>query len=288
LWKRDRAFTLIELLVVIAIIAILIGLLLPAVQKVREAAARAQSQNNLKQMTLALHNMNDAQQKIATCCGNFPASNYQWTQPSTHGTLYYFMLPYMEQQNVFNSIAGYSWYAQNAPQPQVVKSFLGPADPTMSANGVDQAWGNRGAISYAANYNVFLCGDWGQGQGGYARIPATMSDGTSNTLSIGEKFNQCQGYSYVWAEDGQTGNGWTPWTYWSNGNAPQAGGSGFTMPQIGINPTICNNYTFNTSSAALTVAMMDGSVRSVSNGVSASTWYAVLMPSDGYTLGPDW
>jgi hypothetical protein len=197
------------------------------------------------------------------------------------------MLPYMEQQAIFNAIQYRSWIAQNAPQPQVVKSFLGPSDPTLSANGVDQTWGNRGAISYAANYNVFQTGDWGP-QGGYARIPATIPDGTSNTLSIGEKFTLCQGYAYVWAEDGQVGNGWSPWTYWQNGGPPQTGGSGFTPPQIGILPPNCNNYTFNTSAAALTVAMMDGSVRSIGNGITPSTWYCVLMPNDGYTIGPDW
>src|SRR5437867_11076325 len=92
-----RAFTLIELLVVIAIIAILIALLVPAVQKVREAAARAQCENNLKQIALACHNLNDTYKKLPPALGAFPAGS------ANKGTVFYYLLPYIEQDTLFKN-----------------------------------------------------------------------------------------------------------------------------------------------------------------------------------------
>src|SRR5207245_1608635 len=154
--RRRPGFTLIELLVVIAIIAILIGLLLPAVQKVREAAARTQSANNLKQMGLATHSANDTYGRIPPVMGSYPqgANGIPWggQTPAHFGTGFYFLLPFMEQDNVFKAASGNS-YVSNA----VIKTFQGPGDPTLPANG--KTWSDRGATSYRMNWHVYR-GGW--------------------------------------------------------------------------------------------------------------------------------
>src|SRR6476660_8018691 len=113
--RQRRAFTLIELLVVIAVISILIALLLPAVQKVREAANRTQCVNNLKQMGLAAHNYHDANRVFppGLDCGDDDAINANWT-------VFAYLLPYIEQQSLGNALdmQNNDWNDNNGNNPQ--------------------------------------------------------------------------------------------------------------------------------------------------------------------------
>src|SRR5207249_3086628 len=130
---KRRGFTLIELLVVIAIIAILIALLVPAVQKVREAAARTQTNNNLKQLSLATHSCNDVFRKLPPGQGTFGEA--QGSAFVTF-TVHMHLMPYIEQDNLYKEWLN-GTLTTSAPGGFVVPPFLAPQDITQTNSGTN-------------------------------------------------------------------------------------------------------------------------------------------------------
>ncbi|HEX5272510.1 MAG TPA: DUF1559 domain-containing protein [Gemmataceae bacterium] len=218
--RRRTGFTLIELLVVIAIIAILIGLLVPAVQKVREAAARIRCANNMKQLGLAAHNCNDTMGRMPPQAATFGGAYY--------GPLFFHLLPYVEQDNVWKMAAWLDYTAQVGtlnPNPGTTvnvgviwptwdsvntgtNTFLRqtriavyqcPSDPSLG-NGLD--W-QPGDSSYAGNFQVFggaqnastvvTLANGASVWDGQANLSSTFLDGTSNTILFAEKYARCNG-----------------------------------------------------------------------------------------------
>jgi len=325
---RRFAFTLIELLVVIAIIAVLIGLLLPAVQKVREAAARMQSHNNLKQIGIALHSVHDTNGKLPTTHGCFPKTGNgdDWGNrriPSGFGTQQYFLLPYLEQDSVYKHPEindNGNGNSQSWRSKQVVKTYIAPGDPSVPAEG--KTWGDRGATSYSSNWHAFG-GGWGEDWqvGGKARIPASFPDGTSSTVAYVERYSICgtngqpTGTGYVeriWAEDGQnsgpiaskyTNNVFFMASYWFHipsgydGTPPanypfnfQTGASAYvTLPQDKPIVGLCDPKRLQSlTTGGIGCLMMDGSVKNVGLNISQATWGRAFHPADGGVMGNDW
>jgi prepilin-type N-terminal cleavage/methylation domain-containing protein len=265
-----KAFTLIELLVVIAIIAVLIGLLLPAIQKVRDAAARMHSTNNIKQIVLAIHS-------------HGAEHNNRW--PSLHGNtdgssagLFFELLPYIEQGNLAQD---YEWdYGHDRP----VATYHSPADPTLSAAAADNF---RGVTSYAANYQVFQR---------IPHFPASFPDGSSQTILFAEHYAYKCGYrSFFYCYDdgfrrptfADELTGVIPIT---SGTPPVSRGRfpGHTF-QVAPRVDECD-YTRaqGPHTAGMLAGMADGSVRILARGMSEEAYWGAVTPAGGEILPSDW
>lgn len=295
--RSRRGFTLIELLVVIAIIAILIGLLLPAVQKVREAAARSQCSNNLKQLNLAIQNMNGTMNVLPPLC----AANSVPGQGAPNGpyagknyTLLGWLLPYIEQNNVFMKMSP-SGYA-GGMYGSLIKTYQCPSDPS-SPNGYcstrDGGAENWAISNYVANAYVFGNPPAGNTYGS-ASIPRTFSDGTSNTIVFTEAYGTCgnsgninTAYGTLWADSNSV---WRPGFCLVNSKGTVPNYTPASLFQVLPNYVkSCNiNLPNSPHTAGIMTGLGDGSVRFVSQGISQTTWSLACDPRDGLPMPSDW
>jgi prepilin-type N-terminal cleavage/methylation domain-containing protein len=272
--KRWRGFTLIELLVVIAIIAILIGLLLPAVQKVREAAARTQCINNLKQVGLAAANYHDVKKYIIDN-GNNP-NNFYVPQIQNAWCWAYQILPYIEQGPLYNQVNVASNVA-NIPLNVSVPIYLCPSrnhvgysvisdqPPAGYGNGI----GSGGGLGYGGciagphtDYKI----NWNSFGGNYSGItrnaPITMANvsnlnGTSQTVLVGEGAMDPNNYDNTWS------NNWDEVIYSGGYGGTGRGGTWIIQDAVG------NNFGNNWGSAhagGCPFVMVDGSVHIITYG----------------------
>jgi prepilin-type N-terminal cleavage/methylation domain-containing protein/prepilin-type processing-associated H-X9-DG protein len=281
--RRRSGFTLIELLVVIAIIAILIGLLVPAVQKVREAAARSQCQNNLKQIGLALHNYHGVFKKFpAGWVGNGAAPNLSYGWPTL-------TLPYLEQNTLYSRISpdtralGTVFKADLAALQFPVATFICPSDPEGTQGELNDNRPFTKAVpgqtvyiaksNYAGNAGDYT-GNLGCGTGIFyqdskVRI-VDIGDGTSNTFLVGERDSGdilngtvrgryaalIAGMSTQGGENGNvSSNALVAWTYY--------------QPMTGVNGTLTTpaNCFGSAHTGGINFVLCDGSVRLIASTV---------------------
>jgi prepilin-type processing-associated H-X9-DG protein len=326
----------VELLVVIAIIAVLIGLLLPAIQKVREAANRTKCQSNMRQIAIALHSCQDQKGTMPPMGGWFGDSGQKF---SSNGPMWWHLLPFLEQASLFE-LGGNpgTWGAPNPPQfmswysgttypmnGHSVKIYQCPSDPSMPSSGLCTSgpWGGWTGMSYAANFQVFGIPNsagfiaapstaGGAAWYGNPKVPDSIPDGSSQTILLAEKYNQCGGIPVAWmqaswaAYDNLANNGGNmpghPYFGASpNGDAGQYYGGNAMFAALNVGPTskfqvqpapYQTNCDYSRPStghpSGMNVAMADASVRILDKGISGTTWWAACTTSANDRLGVDW
>ncbi|OWK43800.1 DUF1559 domain-containing protein [Fimbriiglobus ruber] len=304
-----RAFTLIELLVVIAIIAILIGLLLPAVQKVREAAARAKCSNNLKQVAIALHAYHDTNNKFPYGQQNYIGQDQPVSSPGQGRWCWFqLILPYVEQAPLYNGFnqgsPSYNLISRNLP----ISTFTCPSDPNGGKNqtkdqggaggggGMDTAQGFHGNYVTCLGATIFGSAGGGTSLGGmfYSQSATKMTDitdGTSNTLMVGETLlvpdsstsNDFHGRYY---------NNWTGESLFSTLQPPNTAQGDImyqciTIPNVpcaGSTTSGVVKYARSRHTGGVNAALADGSVRFIANSIDAPTYLYLGTRAGGEVL----
>ena len=283
--RRRLGFTLIELLVVIAIIAVLVGLLLPAVQKAREASQRTKCQNNLHQIIVAVQNCHDAYGNLPPAFGKYGSSL---------GNHFFLLLEFVEQGNkvrlatLVNGVYDCRSSLGSSALGNTIPIYVCPSD-THGREVTQYGWSPG---SYAVNFQAVATGpapvglpsyphynSYTSGYGsastthywrrfeGARKLAAHFPDGTSNTILYAEKM---AGMIFRWdsLDDGQPVFG-----AWSTGPTSKF--------LLNPNPFSRTDYRAQGPHPVLNVAMADGSVRSLSAAMSGDVWWALCTPDKG-------
>jgi len=320
-------------LAVIAIIAILIGLLLPAVQKVREAAARIKCANNVKQLALGVHNYENTYGYVPTALhwkapfyagSTFtPGALLSSPNGTNHGTWCSDLLPFIEQTPAYNALLPqYTSATPNSGTAEqimmslgAISTFICPSDPSSGAGGKGA---NISAIGFgSANYygNAMVM----RVNNSFNSLVTSMSDGTSNTIIIGERYQRCNDngsgteayaawgsttafpdgdpfdspvYGTVTAKSAAVnlragGARGTPGWWSQNGLPDLAAGTIPWQSQPTVNSCLIGVLQA-AHSGVMIVGLGDGSTRTVSSNISVTTWKNAHIPIDGNVLGNDW
>ncbi len=271
--QRGGGFTLIELLVVVAILAVLIGLLLPAVQMAREAVNRAMCTNNLKQIGLAVHDYVSAYGVVPSEGGATTANG----GPGNNASVFFVLLPFLEQEPLYDCVSG-------PGQNTIVKSFRCPSDLS-NPGGLTEADGSvLGSYCYSLNEpGVITSGVFPMVTNPPTQltIDAAMSDGTSTTIAAGEHVQFCGGG----AGGGGGPGGENPWGTTSNKRFAGSVALFSKGLMTGVNPSLCTLppapppgvAVFSTGHpSTVNFLMGDGAVRNCSASVDVAN---VLTPA---------
>jgi type II secretory pathway pseudopilin PulG len=316
--RGRNGLSLVELLVFLAILAMLLALLLPTIQRVRESAVRIRSINNLRQIQLAVQNF------VTIHDGRVPALNGDPHGPNPNVSVHGAILPYLEQGALYHKV--YHEPNEEGYLNYFVRTFVNPADPSL-LDMAAETWKENGHSSYAANAQAFRVN---------YTVPMSFSDGVSNTIAFAEHYGYCGRWIAVtethflwWKHAG--GSSLRRASFADNGPIFHSSPPGYDMTNADVYP-VTKGYPpiaepsylpvgparedippdvillpittpFQVAPAVrdchaaipqtphrsgMSVGLMDGSVRTVSLGISMATFWGAVTPSGGEVLGSDW